>query len=526
MNNERTSRSFGIITMTELERKNQNNSSRIHRQQEQKVARSFHHKVSLILTGCFLLSIAVLSVAFREERNDPKRFLVQSDNYVDYTSYSCNAIFTTTEAGSDNACRFAKTCNGGDGVFAPVVFCSSTLSYSTWCWILSPFLLLWMVILFRMLGSTAEDYLSPSLEMFSFKLGLPPRFAGVSLLAFGNGAADISATVNAITSDPNEGYLLSLGALSGSAMFIGCVVAGCVIVVAKGVPCQGALVRDVMALLVTVLVVFGNLLTGTIGPRAISLFITIYVVFIVVVLVADVYHRAIVVPRLQQSTDESEAARQMSARIQVNESAGDALNVVASERSKGAGTISIVLTALSNYDRNPDGHDGWGIDSENLEHNRPVHLHGRNGLLSSPEPIQRHEEEVLSPETQYRMVEDAMNQGCAGQPGAIMSTNWSGAWHDGIQEFKQHFITIWEDFMTDGDLQLYERILLILEFPLVAARKLSIPVPCEGYYCRGILAVSVTLSPLWFGYYLNVGHDVNLFWSGGFPWVLILAMVR
>jgi Ca2+/Na+ antiporter len=53
-----------------------------------------------------------------------------------------------------------------------------------------------------------------------YQLGLPPRFAGVSLLALGNGAADVSATVSAITSDPQIGYKLALGALTGAAMLI------------------------------------------------------------------------------------------------------------------------------------------------------------------------------------------------------------------------------------------------------------------------------------------------------------------
>ena len=67
-------------------------------------------------------------------------------------------------------------------------------------------LLLLLTLLFRLLGSTAEEYFSPSLEMFSVKLGLPPRFAGVTLLALGNGAADVIATMNAIPSDPTNGY--------------------------------------------------------------------------------------------------------------------------------------------------------------------------------------------------------------------------------------------------------------------------------------------------------------------------------
>lgn len=150
-----------------------------------------------------------------------------NSNAEDYSSERCDEIFTkTTNAKSSytepsQRCLYARTCDEGEGLLLPFVFCHTTiLSTSAWFILLSPIILLGLAVLFRLLGSTAEDYFSPSLEMFSLKLGLPPRFAGVTLLALGNGAADVSATMNAISSDPENGYKMSLGALSGAAMFI------------------------------------------------------------------------------------------------------------------------------------------------------------------------------------------------------------------------------------------------------------------------------------------------------------------
>jgi Ca2+/Na+ antiporter len=103
--------------------------------------------------------------------------------------------------------------------------------------------------------------------MFSTQMGLPPRFAGVALLALGNGAADVSATINAIVSDPENGYKMSLGALTGAAMFITTCIVGAVVVVNDGVKCRGAAVRDVMALAITLLVVGVNLGSGEVDKK-------------------------------------------------------------------------------------------------------------------------------------------------------------------------------------------------------------------------------------------------------------------
>ena len=365
----------------------------------------------------------------------------------DYSSYRCDEIFTNTPSSSSSSpserCQYAQTCDEGSGLLLPVVFCrTSRLSTLTWMILLSPPLLLLLTLLFRLLGSTADDYFSPSLEMFSTQLGLPPRFAGVTLLALGNGASDVSATMNAIASDPEHGYKMSLGALTGGAMFVTTVVAGSVILAGGGVVCRGALVRDVAALGITVMVVAWNLEKGEVGPGTERLFISIYVAFVLIVLIADVYHRAVMLPRIRQEAQNREHERQLMAEMVASKRAGAALNAfakadngVGNSDAQGQGLDSIddgvgdgtpsstpswnedtttsskpaiknralnaVLAALSNYNDVADDFDadenasmegshfngptGWGVGSSfegSRSWDRPIVLHGSDGLLS------------------------------------------------------------------------------------------------------------------------------------------------
>ena len=50
--------------------------------------------------------------------------------------------------------------------------------------------------------------------------------------------------------------------------------------------------------------------------------------------------------------------------------------------------------------------------------------------------------------------------------------------------------------------------------------KATIPIPCEGYYNRGFVALSLALSPLWFTYYLKAQHDIELWSNALVPYFL------
>ena len=467
----------------------------------------FLNRFAVVLTVVSLSLLGLLSLVFGESRAPAE--LEQSarrldENKTDFSTYSCHYIYDEIPDAGAAQCRFAKTCNQGVGLWAPSVFCSSYFSTFSLTLILSPVILIWMILLFRMLGSTAEDFFSPALEMFSVKLGLPPRFAGVTLLALGNGAADVSATISAIANDPQNGYKLSLGALTGAAMVIGGVISAVVVIVADGVPCRGALVRDVTALLLAVVIVWRSLgSSGQVTPEIVSLFLTLYFTLVVLVLIADTYHRAVVVPRMNRLAHESERQRQMEESERVEQEFGNE-----PDNNDGDRILSMI-TALSNYDNPGVANQAWaGVDSSDLAHDRPVMLHGSHGILS------HHEDRAAVPSTDddYQVLAD---NACA-EGAAYSASNWSGAVYDGQKELKDHFSSVWEDIAWNGDIGTFTKILLMLEWPFTTLRQCTVPIPCDGYYNRALVALSLASSPLWFAYYLYDSHDIRVWASGGY----------
>eukprot|EP00977_Amphora_coffeiformis_P024827 scaffold17307_cov170-Amphora_coffeaeformis.AAC.4 len=515
----------------------------------------FQTNFGLVLTVVTLVLFGVLSVVFAppadsyEPRHD--RYLVVQDDgsggdgtTTDYSAYSCHDLYDTIPQAGDAQCAFARTCNSGEGIWAPFVFCSSWMSRQFLMVLLSPAVVLWLVLLFRMLGSTAEDYFSPALEMFALKLQLPPRFAGVSLLALGNGAADVSATVSAITADPEHGYKLALGALTGAAMVIGAVVSALVVLVAEGLPCRGALVRDVAALGLSVLVVWHELASGVVTPETVTLFLAMYVVFVMLVLLADIYHRAVVMPRRVALQAERERQRQLQAETLHAEQVGGM--AVGPPESK----FSHVLTAFSNYDNPPPStmdsaahlrqnafgneQQGMGVESDILAQDAPIMLHGAHGILArqhhqhireSPSRRVPTEEEDDNIAAYGRMEDDAdepdglmrgVDSMCVDQNsmGFSTSASWRDAWDEATNEVRRHVEALWDDVAYNGDLNVVSKYLLLLEFPVTLLRQFTVPLPCEGYYNRGMTALSLAMSPIWMAYYLHKGFEVSIFSRG------------
>ncbi|CAH8514149.1 unnamed protein product [Schistosoma turkestanicum] len=93
------------------------------------------------------------------------------------------------------------------------------------------FMVFWLIILLGAFATISDSFFSTSLIALARSLRMSQNLAGVTLLAFGNGAPDVFSAVTAITTGdpdaPDEG--LGLGFLLGSGLLVNTVTAGLVI---------------------------------------------------------------------------------------------------------------------------------------------------------------------------------------------------------------------------------------------------------------------------------------------------------
>jgi sodium/potassium/calcium exchanger 6 len=112
-------------------------------------------------------------------------------------------------------CAYVRQHCDDNGIF--------NLYYINYCLVNEYYLLtllitiLLLAMCFNLLSKTADTYLSPLLAKLSQDLKLPETVAGVTLLAFSNGAPDVIASFSA--GAESEGIFISIGALFGSGLF-------------------------------------------------------------------------------------------------------------------------------------------------------------------------------------------------------------------------------------------------------------------------------------------------------------------
>lgn len=159
--------------------------------------------------------------------------------------------------------------------------------------------LLWLLVLFYLLGDTASEYFCASLEGLSAALRLPPAVAGVTLLSLGNGAPDVFASVVSFAAgDGGDGGGVGLNSALGGALFVSTVVAGVVALASAAGSRGGAVVelsgfvRDLCFLFFALCFLVAVLATGTVTVWVAAAFVSLYAAYVLLVWTSQCCARA------------------------------------------------------------------------------------------------------------------------------------------------------------------------------------------------------------------------------------------
>ncbi|KDP39643.1 hypothetical protein JCGZ_02663 [Jatropha curcas] len=185
-------------------------------------------KLTLFLNTSFLfLSIFYISISYFLEKSNEAENIVNNHNHsLSFQELIKNGGCTGLHdhADSKSKCVYIKSHIGckpkGYINYLEIFYCTfgqfQILGYA--------FLLLWLAVLFYLLGNTAAEYFCSSLEDLSKILKLSPTIAGVTLLSLGNGAPDVFASIVSFTKSSNGE--VGLNSVLGGAFFVSSTVVG------------------------------------------------------------------------------------------------------------------------------------------------------------------------------------------------------------------------------------------------------------------------------------------------------------
>ncbi|XP_055996579.1 mitochondrial sodium/calcium exchanger protein-like isoform X2 [Ostrea edulis] len=198
------------------------------------------------------------------------------------SSSDCSDIHKVNKS---ERCHFTKStddCSIDEGFIDYTVF-----SYCQFSPSLLPLaliiLFIWWLFLFIGLAITADDYFCPALTVISKTLHLSHNIAGVTFLAFGNGAPDIFSAIAAIGNAKNGEAGLAFGALLGAGVFVTAVVAGTIAIIHPFDAMQRPFIRDIVFYLAGVFWTFSVMWDKKITKIEAIGFILLYIFYVIVV---------------------------------------------------------------------------------------------------------------------------------------------------------------------------------------------------------------------------------------------------
>ena len=139
----------------------------------------------------------------------------------------------------------------------------------------------------KFIVSTVEEYVAPAIVYLSDYLNFSESLAGVTLIAFANGAGDVLTAI--VASESKEGISYNLGALYGAGLFVlTFVIALTIFNSPKDIKINKSLIyRDITIYLFASLMI---ILIGIYGKLTVfntTMLLVLYIILVVIVIVQD-----------------------------------------------------------------------------------------------------------------------------------------------------------------------------------------------------------------------------------------------
>ncbi|GAU88909.1 hypothetical protein RvY_01524 [Ramazzottius varieornatus] len=151
--------------------------------------------------------------------------------------------------------------------------------------------ILWVFMLFITAGLAADNFLCPSLHAIAKNLHLSENLAGVTFLAFGNGAPDIMSSIIALHSihgDPG----LAIGELLGGGIFVTTIVAAAVAILSPFHVMRRPFLRDIAFYMAATIWILVILVRGEIYFWEAICFLALYGVYVLVAVLGRIINQS------------------------------------------------------------------------------------------------------------------------------------------------------------------------------------------------------------------------------------------
>ncbi|KAI4301819.1 hypothetical protein L6164_035061 [Bauhinia variegata] len=202
-------------------------------------------------------------------------FLVNPPSFSPYSfPHSSRRSLLINSTTTISSCSFSRSHSNGLINYLSIHHCLFHENFS----LSIPFLSLFLLLHFYILVKTAQDHFSVVTTKLAFHLNLSPSMGAVTLLALGNGAPDVFASVAALRGGQ---YRTGLGAILSAGTFVSAFVVGFVAIYAAPFSVDPApFVRDVLFYLTAALFLFYVYLSAEIFLWQAIGFVAFYLFFV------------------------------------------------------------------------------------------------------------------------------------------------------------------------------------------------------------------------------------------------------